>query len=78
MVQRSVAATIFTSPILQATIRILTATWVGRMFNWQATGISRVIQEACLQEVIISSLMKWKCFIRPTRTDITWPLVGLP
>ena len=78
MVQHSAADTIFTSPILQAQTRILTATWAIRTSNWRATGISRVIQETCLQEVIISSLVKWKCFIRLTRSDSAEPLVGLP
>ena len=72
MVQLSVADTTFTSPILQAQTRILTATWAIRTSNWRATGISRVIQETCLQEVINSSLTKWKYFIRLIRINITW------
>ena len=71
MVQHSVADTTFTSLTLQAPTRILTATWVIRMFNWLATDMALVTREACLREVIISSPMKWKCFIRLTRTDIT-------
>ena len=78
MVQHSVADTTFTSPTLQATTRILTATWVMGTSNWQVTDMALVTREACSQEVIISSLMKWKYFIRLTRTDITWPFVRLP
>ena len=78
MVQHSVADTTFTSPTLQAPTRILTATLAIRTSNWQGTNIVLVIQRGCLQGVIISSLMKWRCFIRLTRNDITWPFVGLP
>ena len=71
MVQHSVADMTFTSPIQQAPTRILTAIWVIRMSNWQGTGMALVTREACSPEVTISSLMKWKCFIKLTRNDIT-------
>ena len=71
MVQHSEADTTFTSPTLQAPTRILTATWVIRTSNWQGTDMALVTREACSQGVIISSLMKWKYFIRLTRNDIT-------
>ena len=70
-VQHSVADTTFTSPTLQAPTRIHTATWVIRTSNWQGTDMALVTQEACSPEVTISSLMKWKYFIRLTRNDIT-------
>ena len=73
MVQHSAADMIFTSQTLQGPTRIPIATWAIRTSNWRATGMALVTREACSPGVTISSLMKWKCFIRLTRIDMTGP-----
>ena len=73
MVQHSVVVTIFILPTMQVQTRILTATWVTPMCNWQATDMAQATPEVCSQEATTSSLMKSKCFTKHTRTDEIWP-----